>query len=238
MPKWGALICSASCLINGSATQSMRWTERIIAAHKRSLSERRPDRRGNLITRWERWREGGGSEPCIEKALELVADGNANEKELGFYVMEDLALNEPALRAHISQLAHHRLADVRRSLAFYLSREFPPKFQGAVYGTLLRDKAASVRVQTITKIGMIYFKALLPELRALRTHELNGKVIDELDYWIPLLEVGYRVQPSRTPGMLDVTALTGDGIASRSVATTDPNDPEILRAVEELRSHP
>ena len=124
----------------------MRWTERIIAAHKRSLSERRPDRRGNLITRWERWREGGGSEPCIEKALELVADGNANEKELGFYVMEDLALNEPALRAHISQLAHHRLADVRRSLAFYLSREFPPKFQGAVYGTLLRDKAASVRV--------------------------------------------------------------------------------------------
>jgi hypothetical protein len=191
-----------------------------------------------LIARWECWRQAGGSEPCVEKALELLADGNANEKELSFYVLADLALGEPALRAHVSQLAHHRLADVRRGLVFYLSREFPPEFQAAVYGTLLQDKAASVRVQTITKIGMIYFKALLPELRALRASERNGKVIDALEYWMPLLEVGYRVKPSGMPGMLEVTALTGNGVASRNVATTDPNGPNILRAVEELRSHP
>jgi hypothetical protein len=85
---------------------------------------------------------------------------------------------------------------------------------------------------------MIYFKAVLPELRALRATERNSKVIEALDYWIPLLEVGYRVKPSQTPGMLEVTALTGNGIASRSVETTDPNDPQILCAVEELRSHP
>ena len=85
---------------------------------------------------------------------------------------------------------------------------------------------------------MIYLTHLLPELIALRSTERNDKVIQCLDYWIPLLEIGYRVEPSPTPGMLQVTALTGNGIASRSVETTDPNDPQILCAVAELRSHP
>jgi hypothetical protein len=216
----------------------MRWTERVIAAHKRGLSERPPDRRGELIARWERSRSGGDPEAAAQTALELVADGNANEKELGFYVLMDLALTKRSLGAHVSQLANHRSAAVRRGLAFHLSRELPPEFQKGVYAALLRDKAASVRVQTITSIGMIYFKDLLPELRALRSCERNDKVIECLDYWIPLLEVGYRVEPSPTPGMLVVTALTGNGIASRFVETTDPHDPQILRAVAELRSHP
>jgi hypothetical protein len=82
---------------------------------------------------------------------------------------------------------------------------------------------------------MIYFKALLPELRALRASERNSKVIQAIDYWIPLLEVGYRVEPSPTAGMLQVTALTGNGIRLENVKTTDPNDPQILRVVEEIR---
>jgi hypothetical protein len=216
----------------------MRWTERVIDAHKRSLSERPPDRRGELIARWERSRSGTGPGPAVEQALELAADGNANERELGFHVLMDLALTQPSLRTHLSQLTSHRSAAVRRGLAFYLSRKFPATFQRAVYGTLLRDKAASVRLQAITKIGMIYLKDLLPELSALRSSERNDKVIRCLDYWIPLLEVGYRVEPSLTPGMLEVTALTGNGIATTSVRATGPRDPRILRAVEELRSHP
>jgi hypothetical protein len=216
----------------------MRWTEQVIAAHKRRLSERPADQRGELIERWERSRRGRAPEPAVETALRLVADGNANEVELAFYVLMDLALTEPSLRCHVSQLAKHRLAAVRRGLAFHLSREFPPEFQNAVYGELLRDKAASVRMQTITAIGMRECKELLPELRALRSGEQNGKVIQSLDYWIPLLEVGYRVEPSEFPGMLEVTALTGHGIASTSVETTDPHDPEILRVVAELRNHP
>jgi hypothetical protein len=216
----------------------MRWIERVIDAHKRHLSERPPDRRGELIARWERSRSGSGPEPVVEKALELVAVGNANEKELGFNVLMDLALTEPSLRTHVCQLTSHRSAAVRRGLAFYLSRELPAEFQTAVYGALLRDKAASVRVQAITRIGMIYFKDLLPELRGLRLSERNDKVIRELDYWIPLLEVGYRVKPARTPGMLEVTVLTGNGIASTLVKSTDPQDPRILHVVEKLRSHP
>jgi hypothetical protein len=214
----------------------MSWTEQIIAAHKRSLSERRPDRREELIARWERFRGGDGPEPAIDKALELVADGNANERELGFYVLMDLGLSEPSLRTQVSQLVHHRSSTVRRELAFHLSRSFPPEFQCQVYGTLLQDKAASVRVKTITRIGMIYFKTLLPELRVLRTTERNNKVIESLDYWIPLLEVGYRVSSSPTPGMLEITVLTGNGLASENVKTTDRHDPQILKAVEELRS--
>ena len=111
-------------------------------------------------------------------------------------------------------------------------------FAGQQASALVRDKAASVRVQTIKRIGMIYFKALLPELRALRATERDDTVIQALDYWIPLLEVGHRVEPSPTPGMLEVTALTGNGIASTCVKTTDPHDPQILRVVEELRSRP
>jgi len=216
----------------------MRWTERVIAAHKRDLSKRAPDRRGELIARWEHSRIGDSPEPAVEKALELVEDGNANERELGFYVLMDLALGEPSLCAHVSELARNRSARVRGGLAYHLSRSFPLEFQSTVYGTLLRDKAPSVRVQSITRIGMISFKALLPELHALRVTERNRKVIQALEYWIPLLEVGFRVDASPTPGMLEVTALTGNGIAFRSVEATDPRDPKILRAVQELRSRP
>ena len=216
----------------------MRWTERIIIAHKDHLSKRPPDRRGELIERWERWRSGNSSEPAVETAFQLVANGNANERELAFYVLMDLALIEPSFRCHISQLAIHRSASVRRELAFHLSRQFPLDFKSEIYGALLRDKAASVRVKTIEAIGMREYKALLPELHSLRSSERNDKVIESLDYWIPLLEVGYRVDPSQTLGRLDVTALTGHGIASRSVETTDPNDPMILRVVAELRSRP
>jgi hypothetical protein len=214
----------------------MRWTEQVILAHRDRLSQRPPDRREELIARWEQARSGAGPQPAIEKARELLTDGNNNETELGFHVLMDLALTEPSLRTHVSQLASHRSAAVRRKLAFYLSRALPPEFHTAVYGTLLRDKAGSVRVQTITRIGMLNFKCLLPELRSLRAVERNGKVIQELDYWIPLLEAGYRVEPSPTPGMLEVTVLTGNGIASMEVKATGPHDPRIRRAVKELRA--
>ena len=104
----------------------MRWTEQVIAAHKHRLSERPPDRRGEMIARWECSRSGEGAEPAVEKALELIADGNANEEELGFYVLIDLALTEPSLGIHVSRLTSHRSATVRRSLAFYLS---PARFR-------------------------------------------------------------------------------------------------------------
>jgi hypothetical protein len=91
-------------------------------------------------------RSGGGPEPAVEKALELVTDGNANEVELGFHVLMDLALTEPSLRTSVSQLAGHRSAAVRRGLAIYLARELPAEFQSEVYRALLRDKAASIRV--------------------------------------------------------------------------------------------
>ena len=216
----------------------MRWTEKVIAAHKKGLSRRPPDRRGDLIVRWENSRDGDSPEPAVEKALELVADGNANESELGFHVLMDLALSEPSLRVHLSQLTHHRSAIVRRDLAFHLSRSFPVEFQSEVYATLLRDKAASVRAKTIQQIGMVSFKTLLPELCALFAIERDKKVLHALNYWIPLLETGYRVDPLQTPGMLDVTALMDRGIASTCVKTTDPNDPQILRVVEELRRRP
>jgi hypothetical protein len=216
----------------------MRWTERVIAAHKNGLSKRPPDRRGELIVRWERSRSGDGPETAVEKSLELVADGNANEVELGFYVLMDLALTESSLCRHLTELANHRSAPVRRSLAFYLSRELPPELLIAVYKTLLRDKAASVRVQAIEAIGARQYKGLLAELRALRSNEQNRKVIQSLDFWIPLLDAGYHVKPSKIPGRLEVIVATGNGIVSRSVEATDPHDPRVLRAVAELRPRP
>lgn len=216
----------------------MHSTERIIAVHKDSLSKGSPDRRGELIARWEQSRSGNSPHPATELALRCVAGGNVNERELAFYVLMDVALVEPSLRYHISQLTAHRSASVRRELAFHLSRQFPAEFKSEIYGALLRDKATSVRVRTIRTIGMREFKAMLPELRTLRSSERNSKVIESLDYWIPLLEVGYRVDPSSTPGMLTVTALTGHGTASTNVKTTDPQDPLIRRVVAELRSRP
>lgn len=216
----------------------MRWTERVIAAHKNSLAQRPADRRPGLIALWEQFRTDGTSKPAIEMALELAVQGNANEIELGFYVLMDMALNDASLHCHISELIKHKSATVRRNLAFYLSRELPSEFRSSIFAELLRDKAASVRIKAIEAICMLDWKAMLPGLHTLRSREQSDKVIQSLDYWIPLLEASYRVDQSREPGRFEVTALTGRGIASRTVEASCPDDPRIHAAVEELRKRP
>lgn len=216
----------------------MRWTEQVIEAHKNSLAQRPADRRPRLIVLWEQYRSDGMSKPAVEMALELAVQGNANEVELGFYVLMDLALNDASLHRHVSELVKHKSATVRRNLAFYLSRELPPQLSCSVFADLLRDKAASVRMRAIETIGMRDWKTMQPELHTLRSVEQSDKVIQSLDYWIPLLEAGYRVVRSQEPGRFEVTALTGRGTASRSVEASGPNDPRICAAVEELRKFP
>jgi hypothetical protein len=216
----------------------MRWSEQVIAAHKKSLAQRPADRRSRLIALWEQYQTDGMSKPVVEMSLELAAQGNANEVELGFYVLMDLALSDASLLCHVSELAKHKSATVRRNLAFYMSRELPLEFSCSVFAELLRDKAASVRIRAIETIGMRDWKTMLPALHALRGHERTEKVIQEMEYWIPLLEAGYRVVRSQEPGRFEVTALTGRGIASRIVEATSPDDPRIRAAVEQLRKFP
>jgi hypothetical protein len=213
----------------------MRWTEQVIAAHKNSLAQRPADRRPGLIALWEQYRTDGMSKTAVEMALELAVQGNANEVELGFYVLMDLALNHASLYCYISKLTKHKSATVRRNLAFYLSRELPPEFSSSVFAELLRDEAASVRIRAIETIGMRDWKTMLPDLHTVRSREHCDKVIQSLDYWIPLLEAGYRVDQSQEPGRFEVTALTGRGTASRTVEASGPDDPRIRAAVEELR---
>jgi hypothetical protein len=216
----------------------MRWTEQVIAAHKNGLAQRPADRRRGLIALWEQYRTDGMSKPAVEMALETAVQGNANEAELGFYVLMDLALNDASLHCHVSELAKHKSATVRRNLAFYMSRELPPEFSRSVFAELLRDKAASVRIRAIETIGMRDWKTMLPDLHTLRSREQSNKVIQSLNYWIPLLEAGYRVDRSQEPGRFEVTALTGRGTASRTVDASGPDDPRIRAAVEELRKFP
>ena len=216
----------------------MRWTEQVIAAHKNGLAERPADRRPQLIALWEQYRSDGTAKPAVEMALDLAGNGNANEVELGFYVLMDLALSDAALRCHVSQLAKHKSATVRRNLAFHMSRELPPEFSASVFAELLGDKAASVRIRAIETIGMRDWKAMLPDLCTLRSREQNDKVIQSLSYWVPLLEAGYRVEPSQERGRFEVTALTGRGTATRNVEASGPDDPRIYAAVEELRRFP
>jgi hypothetical protein len=216
----------------------MPWIEQVIAAHKNSLAQRPADRRSRLISLWEQYRTDGMSKPVVDMSLELAVYGNANEVELGFYVLLGLALNDASLHCHVSELAKHKSATVCRNLAFYLSRELPPEFSCSVFAELLRDKAASVRIRAIETIGMRDWKTMLPDLHALRARERTDKVIQSLDYWIPLLEAGYRVVRSQEPGRFEVTALTGRGTASRIVEASSPDDPRIRAAVEELRKSP
>jgi hypothetical protein len=216
----------------------MSWTAQVIEAHERDLSRRPGDRRGKLIEIWKHCRSRNSAEPTINLALQLVADGTANEVELGFYVLMDLGLADASLLSHLGRLAKHRSAAVRRALAFHLSGELPPEFCAEVYRELLRDKAASVRARTIESVGMRAFQSVLADLRVLRSVEQNPKVIKALDFWIPLLSTGYRVDQSSHPGRLEVTALTGRGTATRTLETTDPCDPRIPKLVAELRSMP
>jgi hypothetical protein len=216
----------------------MRWTEKVIAAHKNNLARRPADRRPTIIALWEQYRTDGISKPAVEMALELAVQGNANEVELGFYVLMDLALNDASLRRHVSELAKHESATVRRNLAFYLSRELPSEFRSSVFAELLRDNAASVRIRAIETIGLREERTMLPDLHALRSREQSDEVIQSLDYWTPLLETGYRVDRSQEPGRFEVTTLTGRGIASRIVEASSPNDRRIRAALEELRNFP
>ncbi len=132
----------------------MNWIERVILAHKKSLDQRPPDRRACLIALWEQYRNDGMPRSAVEMSLELATQGNRNEIELGFCVLMDLALSDESLCCHLSQLAKHKSATVRRQLAYYISKEFSTEFRMSVFTELLRDKAASVRIGAIEKIGM------------------------------------------------------------------------------------
>lgn len=212
----------------------MRWTEQIIEAHKSHLDRRPPDRRPRLISLWEQYQRVGALQPAIDMALELATQGNSNEVELGFFMLMDLAQSDASVYRSLGELAKHKSATVRRNLAFYLAGDLPPEFTSRVFMELLRDRAASVRIKTIETIGMRNWQTMMAELRTLRSHEQSDKVIQSLDYWMPLLEFGYRVVPSQDRDRFDVTVLTGRGIASRSVEASGVDDPRILVAVEEI----
>ncbi len=209
-----------------------------IEAHERDPSLAPGDKRAALLERWKQFHQGGPSEPAIALALQVVEDGTANEVALAFYILMDLGMADASLLSRLGALARHRSAKVRHRLAYYLSRELPRPFCAEVYRELLHDKAASVRTRTIQSIGLRGFQPVLPDLRALLSTEQNAKVLQALDFWIPLLETGYRVDPSPHPGMLEITTLTRSGIASRALETDDPSDPRIPRVVAELRSLP
>ena len=149
-----------------------------------------------------------------------------------------LGLTDASLLSHLSALANHRSSKVRHRLAFHLSRGLPPEFCADVYRKLLRDKNRlgpcahhSIPRPAGLPIGLGGFAR--PAFG--RAHL---KVIQALDFWIPLLETGYRVDPSPHPGRLLVTTLIGSGIASRTLETDDPCDPRIPDLVSELRSLP
>lgn len=191
-----------------------------------------------VIAHWEQYRRDGVSKPAVEMALEFVEQGNSNEIELGFYVLVDLAVNDASLQRHVSQLAKHTSAKVRRNLTFYLSRELPSEFSRSVYTELLRDETDSVQIRAIETISLRGCKTMLSDLHELRSHEQSAKKIQSLDYWIPLLENGYRVDPCRELGCFVVTALTGRGTASRIVEASGPSDPRIRTVVEEIPRFP
>ena len=216
----------------------MSWIKKAIEAHEQDIAKCQVDRRGSLLELWRQERSLDSAKRVLDLATELIDGGNANEVELGFYVIFDLCLADAAMLSDLRDLGNHRSAKVRRALAFFLSRELPRDYCAELYGKLLRDKAASVRTRTIKSIGMHSFRELLPDLRALHKAEQNLKVLATLEYWIPLLDDGYRVEASSDPTRLTVTALTDRGIASRTVATSDPEDRRIRDAITELRNIP
>jgi hypothetical protein len=211
----------------------MSWSERVIAAHERSISKSR-DRRALLLQSWRQFCEDRIPDSALDLACQLVS-GNANEVELGFHVLNALCLTDTTLQCHLIALTTHRSAKVRGSLAFYLTNEFSRELEDTIFRRLLHDKVASVRVQAIGAIGGRAANWLLSDLTALRSTETNHKVLRSLDFWIPLLRNGYRVEPSPDHTHLTVTVLTGRGTSSKILNSTDPNDPRIQRLVEELR---
>jgi hypothetical protein len=214
----------------------MNWIQQVIGAHERDLAKRPDKRREELIGKWRGYQTDGLAQPAIDLAIQLAEDGTANESELGFYILMDLGLSDASLLYPLRQLTMHRSSKVRRGLAFYLTREFPTQFCAEIYRELLNDKAASVRARAIECIGIHELKSLLPELQAMRSTEQNQNVVKSLDYWIPLIEIGYRVEFLPIPGQLVITALINGSTPSTTLETNDPCDPRISNIVAELRS--
>jgi hypothetical protein len=211
----------------------MSWSEQVIAAHERSISKSR-DRRALLLQSWKQFCEDRIPDAAVDLACQLVS-GNANEVELGFHVLNALCHADASLQCHLVALTTHGSAKVRSDLAFYLANEFSQELEGTIFRRLLHDKAASVRVQAIESIGGRAYEWMLSDLIALRSTETNHKVLRSLDFWIPLLRDGYRVEPSPDQTELTVTVLTSRGTSSKILDSTDLNDPRIQRLVEELR---
>ncbi len=96
------------------------------------------------------------------------------------------------------------------------------EFCRSVIEELLDDKAVSVRIKAIEVGGMRDWKCMLPILREMRSRERDDKVIRSLEYWMPMLDVGYRIDRSDGPGRFEVTVRAVNGIVSRTVEASTP----------------
>jgi len=74
----------------------MSWSDQVIAAHERNISNS-GEGRALLIQCWKQFCEHQTAEPAIDLAHHLISDGNANEVELGFHVLNALGLGDTSL---------------------------------------------------------------------------------------------------------------------------------------------
>lgn len=210
----------------------MSWSEQVIAAHQRALTEK-DAKRAALLASWNAFRRCGEADQTINQALKLVSEGGANEVELAFHVLLAIGFQEPELWLHLLNLCQHKSVKVRSSLAFYAGPQLPVEQQTALYGALLADKAASVRIKTVQQIGMHALNEWAPYLQRMRDSEKATKVIDALNFWIPLLTDGFRTEVAA--GGINITVSTRRGISSQFVTVEDPNDPRVLEVVREMK---
>ncbi len=158
---------------------AMRWSERIIESPADTPSARgaSADRRGALIARECGTDDRNGGDPRHYHRSRSRTNGHRQGEPAGagFHVLADLALTDPSLRCHLSELAKHRLASVRQGWPSIDGRELRPIVTNAVYRELLRDKAASDRRTTIEQWACMHARTCCRTCA--RSGERNEQVI-------------------------------------------------------------
>jgi len=171
----------------------------------------------------------------IADCLDLAVSGSSNERELSFSVLIALLALDQQHACYLRKLGEHKSARVRSELAYHACRIVDTDLRTSLLNRLLQDRASTVRRRAARTVGLAGAQPCLATLRQSLTNETNAKTKEEMEYWVPLLEVGHRVDPSVHEGAYTATVKSDRGIVSTTVFTDSPDSDAIRHEVTKLK---
>ncbi len=186
--------------------------------------------------------EGNESKMALD-ALEiepLVRAASSSHKlvyETGCNLLVVLARTHQEAQQCLLEMAQSKSATARFHAVAFLDHKLPEQLRIMVIEFALRDRSAKVRWMAVQQIERFGMSAFLPRLLEMKETDQEESVQKSLDYHIPLLRDGYRIEPAKDGSGFYLTARYPDGSSGGPfISKQEFSDDYVRQVVARIRS--